>query len=111
MKPAIISNKGLETKMVQKVLQTSQFSLDPNVPCSDFREQAGFFCLQANIATLPQGQISIQVLEGDAWITHDKQDVLVYCGQTKQLPESKYPVLISAIHKNEALRYEVSELG
>ena len=97
--------------MVQNALRTKEYALDPNVPCSDFGKQAGFFCLQEHVATLPQGRISIRVLEGDAWITHDKEDIFVYSGETKDLPHSRHPVLISAVHKNKALRYEVSQFG
>jgi hypothetical protein len=54
--------------------------------------------MKDEVYRLPQTHRQIQVLSGTAWITVDKQDIILNSSETASLPSSKNPVVISALN-------------
>ena len=54
--------------------------------------------MKDEVYRLPQIHREIQVLSGIAWITLDKQDIILNSSEKVFLPSSKNPVVISALN-------------
>ncbi len=54
--------------------------------------------MKDEVYRLPQTHRQIQVLSGTAWLTLDKQDIILNSPEKASLPSSQNPVVISALN-------------
>ena len=54
--------------------------------------------MKDEVYRLPQTHRQIQVISGTAWITLDKQDIILNSSEKVSLPSSKNAVVISALN-------------
>ena len=67
-------------------------------PVSGTLEEDRIILMKDEVYRLPQTHRQIQVLSGTAWITLDKQDIILNSPEKTLLPSSKNAVVISALN-------------
>ena len=67
-------------------------------PVSGALEEDRIILMKNEVYRLPQTHRQIQVLSGIAWITLDKQDIILHSSEKASLPSSKNAALISALN-------------
>lgn len=67
-------------------------------PVSGTLEEDRIILMKNEVYRLPQTHREIQVLSGIAWITLDKQDIILHSSEKASLPSSKNAALISALN-------------
>jgi hypothetical protein len=67
-------------------------------PVSGTLEEDRIILMKDEVYKLPQTHREIQVLSGTAWITLDKQDIILNSSEKVSLPSSKNPVIISSLN-------------
>ncbi len=68
------------------------------VPVSGAIEEDRIILMKNEVYRLPQTHRQIQVLSGIAWITLDKQDIILHSPEKISLPPSKNFAVISALN-------------
>ncbi|MEG3849595.1 hypothetical protein QT971_02420 [Microcoleus sp. herbarium19] len=67
-------------------------------PVSETLEEDRIILMKNEVYRLPQTHREIQVLSGIAWITLDKQDIILHSSEKASLPSSKNAAVISALN-------------
>ena len=67
-------------------------------PVSETLEEDRIILMKNEVYRLPQTHREIQVLSGIAWITLDKQDIILHSLEKVSLPPSKDFAVISALN-------------
>ena len=67
-------------------------------PVSGALEEDRIILMKNEVYRLPQTHREVQVLSGIAWITLDKQDIILESGEKTSLPPSKNWAVISALN-------------
>ncbi|WP_293340335.1 hypothetical protein [Microcoleus sp. CAWBG58] len=67
-------------------------------PVSGALEKDRIILLKNEVYSLPQTHREVQVVSGIAWITVDKQDIILHSPETISLPPSKNIAVISALN-------------
>ena len=67
-------------------------------PVSGTLEEDRIILMKNEVYRLPQTHREIQVLSGIAWITLDKQDIILHSPEKSSLPLSKNFAVISALN-------------
>lgn len=75
-----------------------QITSELAAPVSGTLEEDRIILMKNEVYKLPQTHRQVQVLSGIAWITLDKQDIILNSPEKILLPSSKNPAVISALN-------------
>ena len=75
-----------------------QITSELAAPVSGTLEEDRIILMKNEVYKLPQTHRQVQVLSGIAWITLDKQDIILNSPEKTLLPSSKNPAVISALN-------------
>jgi|GEM_PF-4468366 len=67
-------------------------------------------CLENGAVNLGKGPLKIEIVEGCAWVVHNSNDIFIDAGEQIDLDVSLYPIVISQLHKNQVVVFNVEQM-